>query len=160
MTPGAGSSELAPVFLCPLWGRKFSGRKYRRCAAGAAVAQAERPSQAGNGAGGQRPTCGGRFSTKQKNRAQNNPPHIGRGLWTPCGLGLWAGENRGLYSLEHGGAVIPPCVAWDRARNKPYVKPQRKSSTKVRSSQEFCSCYAVGVKHRGKATTAQERRRA
>ena len=98
------------------------------------MAQAERPAPAGNRAGGQRPTCGGRFSTKQKNRAQNNPPHIGRGLWTPCGLWLWAGENRGLYSLEHGGAVIPPLCGMGQGQEYAICQAPKE---KFYKSQEF-----------------------
>lgn len=66
---------------------------------------------------GQRPTCGGRFSAKRKNRGRkNNWQHIWRGLWPPVAWGLWAGENRGLYSLDHGGAVIPPLCGQEQGQ--------------------------------------------
>ena len=134
MTPGAGSSELAPVFLCPLWGRKFSGSKYKAlCSRGSYG-----PGGAANASGkqGRRAAAHlwGPVFYEAKNRAQNNPPHIGRGLWTPCGLGLWAGENRGLYSLEHGGAVIPPLCGMGQGQEYAICQAPKE---KFYKSQEF-----------------------
>ena len=71
------------------------------------MAQAER--QTGSGAMGQHPTCGGRFFTKRKNKGTKYPLAYRAGLMAPpCGMGAVGRENRGIYSLGHGGAVIPP----------------------------------------------------
>ncbi len=77
---------------------------------------------------GQQPTCEAGFLRSEKTGAQNNPLHIGRGLWTPLWPGAVGRENRGQYSLEHGAAVIPPLyiVAW--AMEKQMSSPKYRNS--------------------------------
>ena len=88
---------------------------------------------------GQQPICEAGFLRSEKTGVQNNPLHIGRGLWTPCGLGLWGRENRGQYSLEHGAAVIPPCILW----HGPWKSRCQAPNIEIRKSQEFTGVLLV-----------------
>ena len=101
------------------------------------MAQAEPP--AGSGAMGQQPTCEAGFLRSEKTGAQNTPLHIGRGLCPP--LWPWAvdRENRGQYSLEHGAAVIPPCILGHGQG----ITPCQALNIEIRKSQEFTGVLLV-----------------
>ncbi len=158
MIPGAGSSELAPVFLFPCGAGNFHPANMGGCAAGAAVW----PRQSGSRKQRRRATghLWGRFSTKRKNRGHKiTPLHIGRGLCPP--LWPWAvdRENRGQYSLEHGAAVIPPCILGHGQG----ITPCQALNIEIRKSQEFTGVLLVLCFRRDlqdKQGTAEERRRA
>lgn len=106
MTPGAGSSELAPIFYAPVGPEIF--RRIYRAAVQLGKLWPRQSSQQGQGHGAAAHLWG-RFSAKRKNRGHKITGSIYGGAYgPPVAWGLWAEENRGLYSLEHGGAVIPP----------------------------------------------------